>query len=39
MKSRFFQVTPFVAKDEKSYPATFGKISTKSDGSFSSYKT
>ena len=39
LRSRFFQVYPLMAEDDKPYSATFGQISSKSDGPFSSYKT
>ena len=33
------QLYPFVANDDKPYSATFGQISSKSDGRLSRYKT
>ena len=35
----YLQLYLFVAKDDKSYSATFSQISAKPDGPFSNYKT
>ena len=37
MRSRFFLTYRFASKDDKSYSATFGQISSKSNEAFSNY--